>query len=191
MRKIYLAMLILFLTTISYAKINVFIDISTSFLKPADTEYAKIYGDKIFYPEIITGIKLFKDIYIFGAYGFLNIKGDIVDIGADVNASSKQSFMSFGIGYEFMAKKRISLKISGGIVLINYEERAYLSDILLDNYSGENTGYKLDMGLFYNFSKNFNISVNAGYFHSQNTTDNKKKLSFGGIKAGVGLGIKF
>ncbi len=190
-RIIIMVMLIVIISITGYSKVNFFIDLAASQLKPADTKYADIYGTAIFYPELMTGIKVFNDLFIYGGYGFIKSQGDIIESGNSENATSKQSFISLGLGYEFMSQKKISLKLSGGIMFVNYEGETYLSDTLIDNDSGNKTGYKFDIGIFYNFPKYFTVSIITGYFHAQNTEDYYRKLSYGGLKVGLGLGVRF
>jgi opacity protein-like surface antigen len=182
--------LIVFLTIGGYSKVRFFADFTGNYLRPADTGYADIYGDKVFYPEVIAGLKFYRGIYLFTSYGKLNLKGNITDAGEGVNATSKQSFLAAGIGYEFMSDSKISLKISGGIVFVKYHERVYMSDVLLDEDEGKKNGYKFEIGVYYNFMKPINIGVTVGYFHAQNTEDYYRKLSYGGLKLGLSIGLK-
>jgi len=192
MKKISLIIIGFMVLTISiYPKVKFFVDLTGNYLKPADTGYAKIYGEKVFYPELISGLKLYKGLFAYVAYGKLDLKGDITEAGEGVNATSKQSFLSTGIGYEFMYDNKISLKISGGVVFVKYEGKAYLSDALIDEDTGKKTGYKFDLGLYYNFVKNVNIGILAGYFHAQDTQNYFRKLSYGGLKLGLSLGVRF
>ena len=192
MKKLYVFVITIVMCALmpTYARAGLFIDFTGNILKPADTGYAKIFGDTIFYPEVMTGIKIYKDFYIYGAYGFLNVKGNIIDAESGVRVTSNQNFISVGMGYEFMSDKIISMKISGGVIFVNYSGKAYLSDSLIDDDSGARTGYKFDIGAFCHITRYINVGIVTGYFHAQNTKDYPRKLSYGGLKSGISLSIR-
>jgi len=192
MKKMYIFVIITVMCALmpTYARVGLFIDFTANTLNPADTGYAKIFGETIFYPEVMTGVKIYKDFYIYGAYGFLNIKGNVLNAESGVRATSNQNFISLGMGYEFMSDKIISIKISGGVIFVNYSGKAYLSDSLIDDDSGARIGYKFDIGAFYHLTEHINVGVVTGYFHAQNTKDYSRKLSYGGLKSGISLSIR-
>ncbi len=185
----YILLLLIVFNAFSYSEKKFSLDITWSMLKPADTSYQKIYTDKPLYPEIILAYKFKNNVFIYSGFGFLKEEGEIDTL--DYKVKSDQNYISFGLGYEFMSKKRINFRLSGGIIFVNYEGIAYFDDNLTGMDKGNRTGYKFDIGLYYNLTKTYVLNFIAGYFHGQNTTDYSRKLSYGGLKIGAGVGLRF
>ena len=165
------------------------LDLTWSSLTPADTSYKKIYGESMLYPEIILAYRLYKRFLVYAGYGFLQDRGEVPPSSAEVE--SDQDYISIGFGYEFPLIKKMDVRISGGIVFINYNSVNYFDSENSGIDEGNRAGYKFDIGCYYHLSRTIALNAVVGYFHGQNTTDYLRKLSYGGLKLGIGFGFRF
>jgi len=186
--KCFLALFIIF-TALNYSEKKISLDITWSSLKAADTSHQKIYGDKLLYPEIIIAYKIHKDIFVYSGFGFLQEEGKVETLPYKVK--SDQNYISLGVGYEFLTDKKINIRVSGGIIFVKYEGIAYFDDSLIGMDKGNRIGYKFDVGVYYKLTKTYALNFIIGYFHGQNTEDYSRKLSYGGLKIGAGIGFRF
>lgn len=150
---------------------------------PSDKDYKEIYGKSVFYPEFKAGIKTFGDFYIWAGYGFLSESGTTRVL--EMEAKSKQHYISFGIGYIRNIIKEIGFKVEIGGFNVSYKEEAMDEEITDSAF-----GFRADGGIIFNLSKYVFIETSAGYLTASDTIEDKS-IKLGGFKAGISIGLKF
>jgi hypothetical protein len=154
-------------------------------LLPADENFKEIYGSQHFYPTLKAGFFLSQKIYLWGGYGFFSSKGEIDVYGIKMAAKSKQAFISFGAGYRGSLAKKIDYRVETGAVSYKYEE-----ETMGETNSQSSYGFKIDLGICYNFSRIFFGEIFAGYMYGRKELD-ARTIKIGGKTTGIGLGIRF
>ncbi|MGB2964897.1 MAG: hypothetical protein WBB69_13025 [Anaerolineales bacterium] len=168
-------------SSISYAEKLMF-SVSGHSLFPADSNFKDVYKNSILYPELRAGVKVFKDIYLWGSYGFFSVEGKTPNF--QLEAKSTQNFISFGVGYLLSVTKSISLDAAVGGSFINYKEEAMSLEV-----TGSKLGLRFDGGLMYSIGKLFFARLSAGYMTASDSVEGVE-IKLGGISAGLGIGIK-
>ena len=152
-------------------------------LMPADSGYKDVYGKSLFYPELKAGYALSADFYVWAGYGFVNKKGETPVL--KLEAESTQSFVSLGLGYGGPVSDALGCFVELGLVNAYYKEEA-----MGEKESGSVLGFRADLGLTYTVASPLFISLEAGYISTSKKV-NSVTIKPGGLKAGVGLGVRF
>ncbi|MBN2199140.1 MAG: outer membrane beta-barrel protein [Candidatus Aminicenantes bacterium] len=150
---------------------------------PADSGYRDIYGRSVFLPEIKGGISLSPSLYVWTGYGLVTAKGETPELKSA--AESSQNFLSLGGGYQGALSDSLGFKAELGLADVFYKEEA-----LGETVSGSALGFTAGAGLTYALGKMFFLQAEAGYLLAQKTI-NDVKVKMGGLKAGLGAGIRF
>ncbi|OGD09931.1 MAG: hypothetical protein A2Y86_00425 [Candidatus Aminicenantes bacterium RBG_13_62_12] len=150
---------------------------------PADSGYRDIYGRSVFLPEVKAGISLTPAIYLWAGYGLASAEGETPELQSP--AESSQNFLSLGGGYRGTISEKIGFKAELGLADVFYREEA-----LGETVSGSALGFTAGGGLTYALGKTFFLQAEAGYLLAQKTI-NDVKVKMGGLKAGLGAGIRF
>ncbi|MCP4213229.1 MAG: outer membrane beta-barrel protein [bacterium] len=154
-------------------------------LMPADSTFKEIYADKEFFPEVRIGIHLFKSIYVWGGYGTFSDDGQVTFYEFTEDVSAKQTFMSFGLGYQGMFSKSLGYSLEVGGVSFKFEE-----DGMGENVSETAMGFRGNLGINFNVSKNIFIEAFGGYMSGSKDVGNRS-VKLGGMVGGLALGLKF
>lgn len=162
-----------------------FLGVSYNFLVPADENFKKIYGSRNFYPNLKAGFFISQELYLWGGYGFVSGEGEIDIYGTKMEAKSKQSFFSFGAGYCGSLSGKLDYRIEAGGVSFRYEEEA-----MEKTDSESSSGFKLNLGICWNFSRLFFADLFAGYMYGSKNLG-ERTVKIGGFTAGLGFGIGF
>jgi len=152
-------------------------------LLPGDSGYKDIYGKSVFYPELKAGYAFSSDIYIWAGYGFVNEKGETPVL--KLPAESSQKFLSFGLGYRGAFSDALGWFAELGLTNASYKETAM--DV---TESGSVLGFRADAGLTYTVASPLFLSLELGYISTSKKV-NSVTIKPGGLKLGLGLGLKF
>jgi hypothetical protein len=184
MRKKFFALfMILLLTAYVSAGEKFMVVLSGIYLNPADKDYKEIYGSGKFYPELKLGLKLSTKIYLWVGYGLLAAKGTTPVL--ELETTSKQQFISGGVGYWANISKSIGFRLTVGLLYVLYREEAMSTEV-----SDSAVGFRAEGSVIFNIGKVFFLEVLAGYLGASDTID-EETIKLGGIGGGIGLGIKF
>ena len=157
------------------------LSLSGNYLSPSDSGFKDIYGSSAFYPEIKAAVKVIKDIYVWGSYGFFSKNGETPVL--KIAAESTQNYLSFGVGHLFRLSEKLDLDIVLGAAHISYKEEAMGMEI-----SGSRLGLCVKGGVIFHLTKNFFTTAHIGYLAASDTV-NDVKIKLGGMTAGIGVGI--
>ena len=154
-----------------------------NFLSPADSYYKEIYGSSVFDPELKAGYKIVKDVYIWAGYGFLSKKGTTPTLGE--NAKATQNFVSSGIGYNGKISGKVGFNAELGLFFASYREEA-MEEVI----TGSATGFGVKGEILYGFGKGLFIKTSFGYTSASDEVEDVK-IKLGGMKAGIGVEVRF
>lgn len=153
-----------------------------NYLRPSDDGFRDIYGSRVSFFEVKAGFMLFRRVYLWGGYGAFSKEGKTPVLGLD--AESKQRLYSGGLGYMQRLFPRINWKIEAGVLKVNYEEQS-LGVVLSDSA----VGFRVDTGVFFRLGHLFIAEITVGYLSASDTIGDVS-IKLGGLKTGVGLGIR-
>jgi len=146
-----------------------------------DSNFNEIYGNF----NLLMGTKLtlgiFKPVYIWGEYEFLNKSSVTSTLKKEVK--SKKSFINFGMGFRFDLSRKTKFFLEGGGSIQNFNEESFGSV-----KKGSHFGLKADTGIYFFLSKSFFFRMSVGYIEGK-TKFLKKDIQLGGVSVGFGLGI--
>lgn len=186
-RGLLISILVLFLMVPIYSAGSFSISFTGNYLSPSDDDYKDIYGSSVFFPELKLGYKIFNNFYLWAGYGMFSATGETPELKEETK--SNQNFLSFGAGYNGDFTKKLGYIVELGAVSISYKEEAMELEI-----SKKAFGFRADVGLVYNISSTFFAVVSAGYMSASDTITvegEDVKVKLGGVKGGIGVGIKF
>lgn len=162
---------------------NVKLQIQGGFLFPSDSEFKRTYGDYLIYPGIKFNIRVINGFYVFISYDFIYDIG--ITQGIEDDSKTTQHLTAFGINYQGRFNQGFGYYLLGGVAYIFYKE-----DAMGDRISDSALGFNSEVGLTYNFGRNWQGLIFAGYTWADDEIEGIS-IKLGGIKAGVGLGIDF
>jgi len=159
------------------------LSVQGNYMISSDANFKDIYGSGNILPEIKAGFKIAGNFYLWAGYGFLSVKGTIPEI--DEEAEAKQQFLSLGAGYTGRLNQILGYTTDIGLAGISYKENA-----LGEEASGNTLGFRLDGGLQIFITDGVCVEISAGYIYGSDTV-NDINIKLGGLKGGIGLGIRF
>lgn len=157
--------------------------ITGSWLSPRDSNYTSVYGNGGLLPELTAGIRLKGPVFLWAGYGSLGAEGETPVF--EETATSRQSFLSLGVGFRGRLAGDFSYDIDLGAVRVSYEEEA-----LGLTASGSALGVRVDAGISLSFSRMFMTRASVGYLSAGKDLDGVR-IRMGGFRAGLGLGVSF
>jgi hypothetical protein len=156
----------------------------TALLFPADAEYRKIYGGQRPYFELKVGADIYRNLYLWGAWGFFSGTGTIPLV--DEKAESFQNILSFGAGFRLRITPRLGARAEVGFSRIGYKDKAMGLEV-----SGSGIGPRAGVSGFYTFSRTVFAEVGLDWTRASSTTEDGLELRLGGWILGAGLGLRF
>jgi hypothetical protein len=115
-----------------------------------------------------------------------HIKGKAAVPLLDREATSRQAFSCFGIGYTLKISGKFDWNIDVGVVGISYKEKAMGITV-----KESAVGFRLDSGFSYHIGSRFFTDISASYIYGTSSVLDNPEVKLGGIGAGFGLGMKF
>lgn len=166
-----------------YGGQTVTVSLGAGLQAPADSGYRDVYGRGVFLPELKAGVSLTPGIYLWACYGFATAKGETPELKAA--AKSSQDYFSLGGGYRGALSDSLDFKAELGLADVFYKEEAFGKTV-----SGSALGFTVGGGLTYSLGKMFFMQAEVGYLLAEKTI-NDVKVKMGGLKAGLGAGLRF
>ena len=174
---------ILFASTAAASEKKGLVLLSASYFGYSDSRQKEVYSSGNIYPEIKAGSKVYQDFYVWGRCGFLTANGKtpILEETAKIN----YLHLSIGGGYKGNFSERLAYLVELGLLYVNYKETAMGEEV-----SGSSVGFMLGGGVIFNIGKVFFAEVSLGYLNAKDEVEDIT-LKLGGIKAGIGFGIRY
>jgi opacity protein-like surface antigen len=145
--------------------------------------YRQIYGQAVFLPEVKISGLVFKNISVWGAYGWNAKKGFIEEVNE--RAQIRQTMLSFGAGYVYKLNARLQLRAEAGMTFISFKEEA-----LEGTLKGSGTGWKIGANCDYFVWKKVFATLGASFSQAGDEAETGR-IKLGGFQLGVGLGFAF
>ncbi|MCK5058838.1 MAG: outer membrane beta-barrel protein [Candidatus Aminicenantes bacterium] len=186
-RGFLISLLVLLLMVPLYSAGDFSISFTGNYLSPSDDDYKKTYGSGVFYPELKLGYEIAGNFSLWAGFGILSAKGNTPILEAE--AKSSQKLMSFGVGYNGDFSRKLGYKVELGAVYFSYKEEAMEVEV-----TGSAFGFRADAGIIFNITGTFFAELTVGYISAGDTVTlegEDEDIKFGGVKGGIGLGIRF
>ncbi|HEK85144.1 MAG: hypothetical protein ACPLZD_00785 [Candidatus Saccharicenans sp.] len=161
---------------------TVMFSVSGGYLFPSDSGYKEIYGHKVIIPEFKLGIRVFKEIYIYGSFYSFSKSGLTPQLQEP--ASSKQQFFGGGLGYFPNLGKHWKLFLGAEVMAATYREEAMETIV-----SGHRTGFSVEGGIYLK-EKFMILGINGAYTSASGSYEGAS-FKLGGSRASVALGFVF
>ena len=159
------------------------VSLVASALFPADSGYKEVYGSSVFLPELKAAYSLFGSVYAWAGFGFLSADGQTPVLKEP--AESRQGFLTAGVGGRVPLGGDWGLFGELGLALLSYSEEA-----LGGTASGSALGAALNAGVRRDMGSRLFLVAQVGYAYGKKTVEHVA-LKLGGVKAGIGAGIRF
>lgn len=160
-----------------------FIAASFNYLVHADKGFKDTYGSGKMFPRITAGFYFSPAIFIWTGYGSLTASGTVPETTFD--ADSSQSYISLGGGFQGFLTGKMRYRVGFGIMKTDFEESA-----IGLSYSDSTTGFDVFADLAYDLAGAVYIDASIGYINATATAFNEK-INIGGLRTGIGLGLRF
>ena len=183
MKKATVLILLGLLSTFLAAEDRFMITASANVLAPADSGYKDIYGGRIFFPQAKLAFRFYDGFIVWAGYSYIKATGKTSVFQA--NAKSTQNFLSFGAGYRGAFSETFSWQLDAGLVNFAYKEEA-----LGETASGSALGFSVGGTVFCVLWKIIVLEAEAGYLYGKDTI-NGTAIKLGGLRGGLGLGLRF
>lgn len=181
------------------------------YMSVTDPDYEDLYGEKKYFPEAEIEIRFVRNVYLWGSYSLISSKGEwfewsnksLVDPDFLWSVSVKRHQYAFGIGYfiglhdpgEFVVRVQL------GACLIDQNENTEKIFIPSDEiYESTKTSLNRigaigELGIDYVLWRNIFAEFSIGYVYATKKVEDEEgdtvSEEIGGLKIGLGLGIRF
>lgn len=162
---------------------KMFIAVTGNYMIPAVENFAEIYDRGVISPEITAGYKFYRDFYIWSGFSFFTKSG--ASLVLKEPTQWKQRYFTLGFGYYKNAPLSFGWEIKAGAIFVNYSEEAFGVKV-----SGNAAGIRIDGSANYKISDRWYGLFTVSYLLASDKA-NDMKVKVGGIKTGIGLGLRF
>ena len=146
-----------------------------------DSNYKQTYGNSTVFPEFEFKFNINQKLFLWAGLGIISNNAEIFLREESFVFTSKQSFLSLGLGFKKKLNKKIKYLIDGGITLFKFNE-----EVDSDIFSDSAVGFRIDAGIVYDINRFLFIEIKLGYLNGSKDT-----IKLGGIISSFGLGLKF
>jgi hypothetical protein len=160
-----------------------FVSVAGKYMLPASENFGEIYEKGVYYPAITAGYKFSRGIYIWSGYGFLS-KSGIVPVFEEPSKWA-QNFLSLGLGFFKNISITFALKAELGVSYIGFTEETFDETV-----TGSTVGVRIGAAWMFKVTDLLFSEISIHYLHASSTV-NDISLKLGGLKAGIGLGLRF
>lgn len=174
-----------------------FISAAVNYMIPLEKDFDDIYGKSILSPGIKLGYKFYRNFYIWGGYGFSSANGESRVFHEPTKW--RQGLLSLGFSFFSLSDQnpanKFGFKAEMGAFYIWYkEEMNPMEEDLAKKFktSGSAMGVRLEVGMIFKTTDRLFTEISMGYLLASDTIEKtSKKLNLGGVKALLGLGLRF
>jgi hypothetical protein len=174
-----------------------FISITGNYMIPSEKDFSDSYGSGIFDPEIRAGYKFSRAFYIWGGYSFSSkssTSSPVDDPNIKTSAKWQQKFFSLGLGYNRNISFKFGWKAEVGVVYVSCTEEMIIKEkeenVFFGEESGKTMGVRIGGSGIFKISGRLFTEISMGYLFASSTIDDIS-IKLGGLKAGIGLGLRF
>lgn len=206
MKKIFsILILLMVLPALSAGETVTFI-LGGNYMDIEDSDFGSRYGEQKYFPEGKLSLRFSGNLYLWASFGYFatsytwdqwSNKGIPI---ADVEGKSvtKKSILAGGLGYYigYLTPGQFSVKLELGVCSIrdDIEDTATMlaTDQVLELKEAKKSaiGFRGNLGVTYGLFGRFFAEVSLGYIYAPDKIDDER-LNLGGLRASLGLGIRF
>jgi hypothetical protein len=169
-----------------------FVSVTGNYRVPWGENFKDFYGSGIFAPEIKAGYKFYRGFYLWGGYGFFSRSGESNVFKEPTKW--QQEFLSMGLGYYENLSIKFGWKAEVGVLYVWYtEEMSQIEEgevVKTFSESGNAMGVRIGGAGIFKFSNRLYTEISLGYLFADDTI-NEIDIKLGGLRAGIGLGLRF
>lgn len=170
-----------------------FISVTGNYRIPPERGLKDIYGSGLFTPELKVGYKFYRAFYIWGGFGF-STKSDKSHgfPGEPSPAKWKQAFLSLGLGYNGNMSIKFGYKAEVGMFYVSFRDEMenIVEEGITYSEPGTTVGVRIGGAAIFKISDRLFTEVSLGYLYASDKM-NDTSIRLGGIKTGVGFGLRF
>ncbi|MCP5103197.1 MAG: hypothetical protein GY950_07460 [bacterium] len=167
-----------------WPKRRFYFKINPMYFQPRDRKYRELYGDRFFFPELELGMWLTDKVTTWYRRG--SFSGETRIPLLEQTATSSQSFVAFGLGYNLEISKTFALNMDVGLVRFYYEEEA-----MDERITGSASGLRFDGGITVSLNKMFFTDISISYMRAVGSVPDNPLVELGGLSGGIGFGLRF
>ncbi len=160
------------------------IGLSLRSLSPADSDYQKIYGKGVFYPELKLSYFIYKDYYLWAGYFSFSEKGLTPVLESE--ATSNQNYLFLGGGYKGIISKKFEYSIELGFFNVNFTE-----SVMGKSIEESALGLTINGSIDFKINDSFSPFYSMGYCSASTNKVGNKSIKLGGLNFGLGLKFNF
>jgi hypothetical protein len=205
-KKVMILILAVIFFTLSVSAERFTFTIGGSYMSLADAEYGAKYGDQKYFPEGKLSFRFMGNFYLWGSFGLLSSKftwkqwsnKGVAEADLEGKSVADKHITAGGIGYYigYIAPGEISLKLETGICMVS--DTIEDSTTRLDNNQTASleeskksaVGFRGNFGVTYGLFKSIFAEVSIGYIYAPDKVEDTR-VNLGGLRASLGLGLKF
>lgn len=162
---------------------KIFFLVAGNYLRPAESRFENIYGSGPIYPGIAGGYKFSRNWYIWGGYSFFSKNGKSAVLQKP--SKWKQAYSSLGIGYYWDKTIRLAWRVGGSAMYVNFSEEAFDDKVTANTF-----GVGFEAAGIYKINRLLFTEISLAYLYASDTVE-EIEIKLGGLKAGIGLGLRF
>jgi hypothetical protein len=164
-----------------------FLTLTGNYMVPAQDNFSEIYGGGALSPGVKAGYKFYRSFYLWAGYEFLSKNGATPLF--EEESKWKEAFLSGGIGYHGNMSAAFAYKLEIGLFSAAYTEEAFGEEV-----TGSGLGAGINGALVFKAGDRLFMEFFIGYITASDNIENDIEditLKLGGLRGGVGLGIRF
>ncbi len=158
--------------------------VNYNIFQPASKVYRELYGNSFTTPELKLSFNFAEKLQVWVRTSGISGSADIPLLSQE--ATSSQTFFSFGLGYESKLSKRFSLNFDLGFASVSYKEEA-MGEVMDESA----TGFRFDGSISFHITKLIFTDITGFYLSASGSARNGADVKLGGFGGGLGLGIRF
>jgi hypothetical protein len=172
-----------------------FISITGNYMIPSEKGFKDNYGKGIFEPEIKVGYKFSRAFCVWSGYGFASkSETKFPDENLISPGKLRQQFLSLGLGYNKNVSINFDWKVEVGVSYVKSSEEMSIKEkeeeVFYEKQSEIAIGVRINGAGIFKISNRLFTEIALGYLYSS-ATINDILIDLGGLRAGIGLGLRF
>lgn len=188
MKKIIITVLFLsFFQSLSAAGERFFASAGVAAVLPGDRDFADIYGQVQFSPELRAGYNFYKNFYLWLGYSYFSANGSVPILEDKTRAS--QNFITLGAGWESRRGRRLQAELFAALLLAGLREKA-----MGETASKSAFGFEAGTGLRYFLREKLFLGLAVSYAAAWTTVrfaEKETAVILGGLRLCGRLGFRF
>lgn len=160
-----------------------FADLSGNVLSHAEPRFADIYSGGVLELEVTAGCNIFTPVYIWTGYSIFSSSGQSAFFNEPAKWTQEQ--ISLGVGCRVNLSMILDVRVEAGMIYVMYQEEAFSQQ-----KKGNAPGFRFNTAGIYKLNSLLYGKLNVSYLWARDTVAGLG-IKLGGIKTGLGIGMRF